>query len=76
MKHASLLRLRSSVCPPGWMLALVGAAFLWFGAVVLQGCQSYDNGTSRTRTTRTVDSPDQRTTTTTTKERKVEEYPR
>lgn len=42
----------------------------------MNGCSSYDNGTSRTRTTRTVDTPEQRSTTTTTRERKVEDYPR
>ncbi len=43
--------------------------------VSLVGC-SYENGTTERKTTRTVESPTQKTTTTTKTERKVEDYPR
>lgn len=39
------------------------------------GC-SYDNGTTQSKSTRTVETPNETTTTTTTKERTVEDYPR
>lgn len=40
------------------------------------GCQSTENGTTKTEKTRIEEGPDGKTKTTTTTERKVEDYPR
>lgn len=55
-------------------LAVSVAAFGLGGALV--GCESYDNGTTRTKSTRVEETPHEKTTTTTTTERKVEDAPR
>lgn len=57
----------------GRMGLVIAAAVLPAG---LLGCESYDNGSTRTKTTRTVETPEESVTTTTTKEKKVEDYPR
>ena len=56
----------------GLLAAAAGTVLLLVATV---GC-SYDNGTTRSKSTRTVETPSETTTTTTTRERTVEDAPR
>lgn len=52
-------------------LVVVSVAAMLLGALGLAACESYDDGTTRSKSTRTVETPTQKTTTTTTHEKTV-----
>ena len=67
--------MRDRFCKLRTGLTVALAAALSVAGLMLPACESTENGTTRTKSTKTVETPDERTTTTTTHERKVEDYP-
>jgi hypothetical protein len=62
--------------PTSARLVLVAFAAVFAGTIAgPPGCESYETGSTRTKTTKTVETPEERTTTTTKRERTVEDYP-